>query len=120
MIGGRNSTEARVLCSIQFNFLKGVKTDFCNIPGVTFVCPNQPEVQAALGEHIQDILLSGKYQRIFLDRIRFPSPAADIMRDLACFCPACQVRAVENGLDLERTRRIIQELAGNPVRMNAS
>jgi hypothetical protein len=87
---------------------------FKGMPEFTFVCPNRPAVQAALEAHLQDVLREGFYRGIFLDRIRFPSPASDPLRELACFCPDCQHAAADEGLDLESVRTQVQRLSGTP------
>jgi len=56
------------------------------------------------------------YRGVFLDRIRFPSPAADPAHDLACFCKYCQQLAGNAGLDLafvqEYLQRVLQTREG--------
>jgi hypothetical protein len=47
---------------------------------------------------------------VFLDRIRFPSPSINPLRDLACFCNHCSRLAADKGLDLESVRRYIKSL----------
>ena len=66
----------------------------------TFVCPNQPAAREAVLAHLDTALASGWYQGVFLDRIRFPSPAANPERDLGCFCGSCLTSAAEADVDL--------------------
>lgn len=66
----------------------------------TFVCPNRPVVREAIFSHLHHLARHGGYQGFFLDRMRFPSPAADPTRWLACICPDCQHVAGAEGLDL--------------------
>ncbi len=73
---------------------------FHNLREFTFVCPNQPSVYDAVLEHLDQSLRDKPYQGVFLDRIRFPSPAPDPAGELACFCPACVDQAAREGLDL--------------------
>jgi len=73
---------------------------FRRLPEFTFVCPNHPSVPEAVLEHLERSLRGGPYQGVFLDRIRFPSPAGDPANELACFCPACVDRAAREGVDL--------------------
>ncbi len=87
---------------------------FKGLPEFTFVCPNRPAVQAALATHLQDVLREGLYQGIFLDRIRFPSPATDPLNELACFCPDCERAAANEGLELESIRVEIRHLCDHP------
>ena len=88
---------------------------FLNMPEFTFVCPNNPDARTAVLARIQDSLRSGIYQGIFLDRMRWPSPAADPIGALACFCPYCQAKAAEQGIDLEAQRRQVLALDGDPM-----
>jgi hypothetical protein len=73
---------------------------FGGMPEFTFMCPNRPAVQEATLGRVRDALADGRYQGLFLDRMRFPSPAADPERALACFCEDCQRVAAQEGLDL--------------------
>jgi hypothetical protein len=79
-------------------------------PEFTFACPNHPEVQEALSQRMEALLKEGVYQGFFLDRIRFPSPAAHPLDDLGCFCEHCRTKATTAGLDLEQVRKTIMEL----------
>ena len=82
-----------------------------NLPEFTFICPNRSAVADFLSERLESVAASGLYQGIFLDRIRFPSPAIDPGRDLACFCQDCTRQAADAGLDLEQVRHTIQSLS---------
>jgi hypothetical protein len=79
------------------------------MPEFTFVCPNHPEVQEGLCHRLEDLLRQGLYQGFFLDRVRFPSPAADPLNDLGCFCEHCQRKAADQGLDLQKIQREISQ-----------
>jgi len=83
---------------------------FRGMPEFTFVCPNRPAVRDAVLDHLRDVVRGGEYQGVFLDRIRYPSPAADPARLLACFCDDCRRAASDDGLDLEDARRRIGTL----------
>jgi hypothetical protein len=94
------------------------------LPEFTFLCPNRTAVADFLSERIESVASSGLFQGIFLDRIRFPSPSADPIRDLACFCGDCSRLAADAGLDLDSIRRYLQtiqvelfthSLLGNPM-----
>lgn len=87
---------------------------FRGLDEFTFVCPNHPEGRAAVLEHLQLALSNPCYQGVFLDRMRYPSPAVDPISDLACFCPHCQLAAAREGLDLEAVRRLARNLAAEP------
>jgi hypothetical protein len=92
---------------------------FRGMPEFTFVCPNQPAVREAVLRHLRDALERGDYAGVFLDRIRYPSPAADPSRLLACFCDDCQRAAWAEGLDLEATRQRIRALLAAPERIGS-
>ena len=89
---------------------------FKGLPEFTFVCPNHPEGQAALLAHLDDILQDDnqQYTGLFLDRIRFPSPAENPIDHLGCFCEHCQAKASRQGLDLEGVRQRLLRLAQMP------
>ncbi len=84
------------------------------MPEFTFLCPNNAGAVQAVLEQYATALQGGPYQGAFLDRIRFPSPAADPRRYLGCFCESCQQAAAEEGLDLAAVRMAVQELAQTP------
>jgi hypothetical protein len=49
---------------------------FQRMPEFTFVCPNRPAVREAVLAHVRAVLNDDRYQGVFLDRIRYPSPAS--------------------------------------------
>jgi hypothetical protein len=77
------------------------------LPEFTFACPNHPAVQEAVNQHLSDLVGQGVYQGFFLDRVRFPSPSANPIDNLACFCEFCHRKAAEYGCDLEEIRQAI-------------
>jgi hypothetical protein len=81
----------------------------------TFICPNRSAVADFLSERVESVAASGLFQGIFLDRIRFPSPSADPLSNLACFCQHCSRLAADAGLDLELVRRYFQSLPTDAV-----
>ncbi len=83
---------------------------FQGMPEFTFVCPNRPAVQEAVLDHLDQVLARGDYDGLFLDRIRYPSPADHPARWLACFCDDCHRAASDMGLDLEAVCRAIRRL----------
>ena len=87
---------------------------FRSMPEFTFVCPNRPAVREAALHHLYKVLQPGHYQGVFLDRIRYPSPAANPSSLLACFCEDCHRAASAEGLDLEAARRHIRSLVATP------
>jgi hypothetical protein len=78
-----------------------------HLPEFTFLCPNHPAAQEYIAERIEKVIQSGIYQGIFLDRIRYPSPAASPEDFLGCFCDHCRRAAVIAGFDLDSVRRQI-------------
>lgn len=81
---------------------------FRGLPEFTFICPNKPAVQEAVRAHLQEVMLP-PYQGVFLDRIRFPSPAPDPFSHLACFCDDCCRAAMDQaGLDLVELQRTLR------------
>ena len=78
-------------------------------PEFTFVCPNRPAVRDAVLSHLRDVLHDGRYQGVFLDRIRYPSPAAG-PGALGCFCEDCHRAADQEGFDLDAARHRISQM----------
>ena len=87
---------------------------FRGMPEFTFVCPNRPAVQDAVFAHLRDVLRDPRYHGVFLDRIRYPSPAPNPASAFGCFCEDCQRAAAQEGLDLEAARRHIVHLIATP------
>jgi len=83
---------------------------FKGLPEFTFICPNRTDVQEWIAERIEVAAQRGIYQGLFFDRMRFPSPAENPERHLACFCKYCQRIASDSGLDLEAVRHQIESL----------
>ncbi|MFC1960509.1 hypothetical protein ACFLYO_07355 [Chloroflexota bacterium] len=83
---------------------------FKGMPEFTFMCPNRPAVQEAVLSHLQDRLADDRYTGLFLDRIRWPSPAENLDAALGCFCPDCQRVAAASGLNLIAVRQHIANL----------
>jgi hypothetical protein len=83
---------------------------FRGLPELTFLCPNRPAVREAALAHLWRAIHARGYQGVFLDRIRYPSPAADPRRLLACFCQDCRAAAAAQGLDLPAVREEIWAL----------
>lgn len=80
---------------------------FRGLPEFTFVCPNKPAVQEAVGAHL-DQVFSSPFQGIFLDRLRFPSPAEFPASHLACFCEDCRRKIWEQeGLELAELQQTL-------------
>ncbi len=84
------------------------------MPEFTFMCPNRPEVREAILAHLRDLLKDDRYQGVFLDRMRYPSPAADPENALGCFCEDCQRITARSGIDLWQVKRSIERLTESP------
>jgi hypothetical protein len=93
---------------------------FRGMPEFTFVCPNRPEVRAAVLDHLREVCTSGFYHGVFLDRIRYPSPTQNPAMCLACFCDDCRRVAEAEGIDLDAARRRTNELFSNPERAQST
>jgi hypothetical protein len=87
---------------------------FQDMPEFTFVCPNRPAAAEAVLRRVDEIISSGDYDGVFLDRIRFPSPASNPAAALGCFCKSCQQAATQKDLDLAEIRTTLQEWVKKP------
>jgi hypothetical protein len=80
----------------------------------SFICPNNPEATEIVLGNFTHQLSSFNYQGVFLDRIRYPSPASNAPLQLGCFCEHCQRAAAEAGLDLNEIRQALNRLTATP------
>jgi hypothetical protein len=101
------------------NLLGEAVPGYKSLPEFTFICPNRADVQEWIAERIEVAAGRGIYQGLFFDRMRFPSPAEDPERHLACFCKYCQRLASDSGQDLEVVRRSIESLFADTRRVKA-
>jgi hypothetical protein len=69
-----------------------------------FGCPNNPQVREKTLSHLEYLLTTYAFDGVFLDKLRFPSPANSFDDMLSCFCPHCRAKAQEQGLDLDAVR----------------
>jgi len=88
---------------------------FRDLPEFTFVCPNNPEARDAVMTRLSELAQSGLYDGFFLDRMRFPSPASDLIHALSCFCKHCHMAAAKKGLDLEDVRVFLEQSEGSLI-----
>jgi len=79
-------------------------------PEFAFVCPNRPGARENVLHHLSAAIAGGYYRGAFLDRIRFPSPAGDLVRQLGCFCDACREELRQVGFDLTIVRQDLLSL----------
>jgi hypothetical protein len=80
-----------------------------------FGCPNNPQVREKTLHHLEYLLTTYAFDGVFLDKLRFPSPANSFDDMLSCFCPHCRARAQQRGLDLDAVRAGL----GDPQQLRA-
>jgi hypothetical protein len=71
-----------------------------------FVCPNNPKAREKTKGNLRELLVRYDFKGVFLDKIRFPSPANGIDELLSCFCEHCRGAAKAEGLDLDAVIKI--------------
>jgi hypothetical protein len=76
-----------------------------------FACPNNPAVREKTLRRLRELMSRYAFSGVFLDKIRFPSPANGIDEALSCFCDHCRRVAGAAGLDLDAVLRILAERA---------
>jgi hypothetical protein len=118
-----NEAQARLRAAFQSLPLSYVLLGW-KLPGALFDACAEETARAGARLYRWHPLLTGdgtftprrewRYQGVFLDRIRYPSPALDPSRTLACFCEDCRRAAREEGLDLEDVRRRVRSLLATP------
>lgn len=89
------------------------------LPEFTFLCPNRQDAADFMLENFAHSLIKNGYDGVFLDRIRYPSPAIDPGRFLACFCADCHKAAADEGFDIADAKRKLQALQSDPGRLPA-
>lgn len=72
-----------------------------------FGCPNNPQVRRKALAGLERLLRAYPFDGVFLDKFRFPSPANGLEMVFSCFCPFCQEKARQQGLDLEAVRAFL-------------
>jgi hypothetical protein len=78
-----------------------------------FVCPNNPAPRQKSLRRLRELLSRYPFAGVFLDKIRFPSPANGIDEALSCFCDHCRRAARTVDLDLNAVAKLFQERAIN-------
>ena len=75
-------------------------------------CPNSPAIRGRF-YRTMDRLLSRPIEGVFLDGVRFPSPASSEVRGsfFSCFCPDCQKDMASRGYDTETIMDDVQKAA---------
>jgi hypothetical protein len=79
-----------------------------------FVCPNNPAVRQKAVRRLGELLARYDFAGVFLDKIRFPSPANGVDELLSCFCGHCRDAAKTVGLDLDAVAEILRDRALDP------
>ncbi|HET7717872.1 MAG TPA: hypothetical protein VFK86_19770, partial [Bauldia sp.] len=84
-----------------------------------FACPSNPEVRAKTLARLAELLARYPFTGVFLDKIRFPSPANGLEEVASCFCVHCRQAAREAGLDLDAVAHLLEDgraMAAVPAR----
>ena len=76
-----------------------------------FVCPNNPAVRRKVVRRLRELLDRYAFGGVFLDKIRFPSPANGVDEMLSCFCDHCRAAAASVDLDLDLVVKILADRA---------
>src|SRR5579871_5648927 len=76
-----------------------------------FACPNNPTVRRKTARRLRELLARYKFAGVFLDKIRFPSPANGVDEMMSCFCGHCRDAAKQVDLDLDTVIEILADAA---------
>jgi hypothetical protein len=79
-----------------------------------FVCPNNPASRRKTIRRLRELLGRYSVAGVFLDKIRFPSPANGLDEVFSCFCDHCRRAAKAVDLDLDAVIKVLEDLAINP------
>jgi hypothetical protein len=79
-----------------------------------FACPNNPAVRRKAVGRLRELLARYPFSGVFLDKIRFPSPANGVDEMLSCFCDHCRDEAKRVDLDLDTVVKILADRAIDP------
>jgi hypothetical protein len=79
-----------------------------------FACPNNPAVRQKAVGRLRELLARYAFSGVFLDKIRFPSPANGVDEMLSCFCDYCRDEAKRVDLDLDSVLEILADRAIDP------
>ena len=84
-----------------------------------FACPNNPAVRQKAVGRLRELLARYAFSGVFLDKIRFPSPANGVDEMLSCFCDHCRDGAKPVDLDLDTVVKILADRAIDPCASGA-
>ena len=76
-----------------------------------FVCPNNPAARRKTLRRLRQLLDCYPFSGVFLDKIRFPSPANGLEETLSCFCDHCRRAAKAVDLDLDAVAKLLEASA---------
>jgi hypothetical protein len=79
-----------------------------------FVCPNNPAARRKTVTRLRQLLARHDFPGVFLDKIRFPSPANGVDEMLCCFCGHCRDAASRVDLDLDSVVKILADRVVDP------
>ncbi len=74
-----------------------------------FACPNNPDAVGTSLANLERLLSKYDFDGVFLDKIRFPSPANGLPEVFSCFCPHCLAAAEQWGLDLKKVKQSLDD-----------
>ena len=77
-----------------------------------FACPNNPAARSATVAALEQQLAAYAFDGVFLDKIRFPSPANGWEELCTCFCPHCRAAAAQQGLPLTEVQHLLARMPG--------
>jgi hypothetical protein len=79
-----------------------------------FVCPNNPAPRRKTIRRLAELLGRYSFTGVFLDKIRFPSPANGLDEVFSCFCDHCRRAATAIDLDLGAVVKVLEDRAIDP------
>jgi hypothetical protein len=79
-----------------------------------FLCPNNQAARQKVVRRLRELLARYAFAGVFLDKIRFPSPANGVDEMLSCFCDHCRAAAAIIDLDLDSVVKILADRAIDP------
>ena len=73
-------------------------------------CPNNPMAISTSLKHLERLLNEYNFDGVFIDKIRYPSPANGFDEIFSCFCDHCKVKADQYDLDLWEVKYILRNV----------